>query len=69
MANGTIIIPSYTDQVDGYLVYMPNTTAYAPYISSQTSTIAGHSVNTSKIVCSGGYELNTNNLTDFHVQI
>ena len=56
-------MPSFTDQVDGYLVYVD--TEEAPYISSQTSTIAGHSVSTSKIVCSGGYELNTSNLTDF----
>ena len=45
--NGTIITSRCTNQVHGYLVYMPNTTPYAPYITSQTSTIVINSVNTS----------------------
>ena len=51
VTKGTIITSSYNDQVDGYLVYMPNTAPYAPYITSQTLTIVNHSVNTSQNLC------------------
>ena len=48
VTKGTIITSSYNDQVDGYIVYMPNTAPYAPYVTSLASTIVINFLNTSK---------------------